>query len=249
VTSEAPADSTGAAATGLGLGLWRWSPEGGELRANPLPGEATPALAPQEIRYRLLGVAAELFRSKGFALATTRELAKLLGLKKASLYYYVNSKQDLLYEICMESLRSISDEVQKAVETAAPADRLTAAIRAHVESACRDLAMHTVTLIELRALLPEHLADVVELRSAYERRLRSLLEQEQQAGKLRQDVDCRYLTLMLLNLLNWTIFWYNPAGPLSAQDLAKLISMQFVEGAGAVGAGGTSPVESTKRQM
>ena len=67
------------------------------------------------VRRRLLGIAAELFRRKGFAQSTTRELAELLGLKKASLYYYVHSKQDLLYELCLESVRSIAHEVAAAV--------------------------------------------------------------------------------------------------------------------------------------
>ena len=40
------------------------------------------------MRLRLLEVAADLFRQKGFGQTTTRELADLLGIKKASLYDY-----------------------------------------------------------------------------------------------------------------------------------------------------------------
>jgi AcrR family transcriptional regulator len=214
------------------LGLWPWSPQGGALPTASSSGDDPTLVGAEETRHRLLGIAADLFRRKGFARATTRELAGLLGLKKASLYHYVSSKQELLYEICIESLNTISEQVRRAIDQGPQPGRMLAVIRAHVETACRDQAMHAVMLIELRALAPERYTEVVEARSAYERQLRAVLEDEQEGGRLRGDVDCRYLTLMLLNLLNWTIFWYDPAGALSPRELADMLARQFIEGAG-----------------
>ena len=59
---------------------------------------------------RILATAAELFRTKGYAQSTTRELAGMIGLKKASLYHYVQSKEDLLYEISIESLQQMQSD-------------------------------------------------------------------------------------------------------------------------------------------
>lgn len=226
------AENVGATNSTGALGPWPWSPEGGALRTASSPEEDSALGGADDTRRRLLGIAADLFRRKGFAQATTRELAELLGLKKASLYHYVSSKQELLYGVCIESLHTMSDEVRRAIDGAGPATRMLAAIRAHVETACRDQAMHTVMLVELRALAPERYTEVVDARSGYEGQLRALLGDEQQAGRLRGDVDCRYLTLMLLNLLNWTIIWYDPAGALSPRELADMLARQFIEGAG-----------------
>jgi AcrR family transcriptional regulator len=218
--------------SGGALRLWPWSPAGGAFRVNlPQDKVVTGPEVNADMRRRLLCVAADLFRRKGFAQSTTRELAQLLGLKKASLYYYVTSKQELLYELCLESVRTISNEVAAAVEQTPPEGRLQSAIRSHVETAARDRDLHAVMLTELRALAPLRLAEVIEARAGYERQVRQLVARDQESGRLRSDVDAKYLTLMLLNLLNWTIFWYDPSGPLPAPKLGELLARQFFEGA------------------
>src|ERR1700730_7390944 len=53
---------------------------------------------------RLLRVAAELFRVKGYAGTGIREIAAAFGTEVATIYYYVKSKADLLFEISQASL-------------------------------------------------------------------------------------------------------------------------------------------------
>jgi len=180
---------------------------------------------------RVLATAADLFRRKGYSQSTMRELASLLGLKKASLYHYVERKDDLLSDICMESLRRIDSEVAKAAEGASTANRVSRVIHAHVRSALVDRDLHTVMLIELRALSPTRHGEVVKRRDMYEERIRGIIRMGQEDGLLRSDVKTEYLTLALLNLLNWTIFWYQPSGPLSPEELGDLLATQFLDGA------------------
>jgi TetR/AcrR family transcriptional regulator, cholesterol catabolism regulator len=180
---------------------------------------------------RLLAMAADLFRSKGYASATTRELSGLLGIKKASLYHHISGKEELLYAICMESLRHIRGQVGAVAETTASEQRLRAMIERHVVSALNDRDMHFVMLVELRALSAEHLAEVVEQRDAYEALLRHAIETDQRAGRVRGDHDAKYLTLALLNVLNWTIFWFDPDGDRTPEDLGVLLADVFLSGA------------------
>jgi AcrR family transcriptional regulator len=188
-------------------------------------------LEEQEDRDRILLIAADLFRRKGYAGSTTRELAGLLGLKKASLYHYVESKEDLLYDICIEGLRRIDSAISKVEETAPADKRLQMMITRHVVSALEDRDLHAVMLIELRALTPARLALVIEHRDAYEDRIRSLIIAGQESRLLRTDITAKYLTLALLSMLNWTIFWYDPAGPLTPTELGDLLVTQFFDGA------------------
>src|SRR3954471_17781096 len=83
---------------------------------------------------RLLETAATLFRRQGYAQTTTRELASMLGIQKASLYHHISTKEDLLYALCKESLRRSTEEVARAIESVPEAQRLRAAVRAHVTS-------------------------------------------------------------------------------------------------------------------
>jgi AcrR family transcriptional regulator len=182
---------------------------------------------------RLPRVAAALFREKGFASATTRQLAEALGIQKASLYHHIRSKDDLLYAISMESLDHIYAAVEQAGARAEASsrDRLRAMIMAHVTTALADRDMHATMLVELRALSDERLREVLDARDRYESLLRRTVLEEQDAGRVRSDIDARYLTLSMLNLLNWTIFWFDPEGARSAEDISEMLATIFLEGA------------------
>lgn len=189
------------------------------------------ALASVPTADRLLDTAATLFRRKGYAQSTTRELAELLGIQKASLYYHMKSKEDLLYALSIESLKRMQVEVAATAEASAPETRLRSMIATHVAVALRDRDMHTVMLIELRSLSASRRDAVIKRRSDYQRLLQNVIADDQAAGRLRTDTDAEYLTLVLLNILNWTIFWFRPDGPLTVSGLAELLGAIFIEGA------------------
>jgi AcrR family transcriptional regulator len=179
---------------------------------------------------QVLDVAAGLFREKGYAGTTTRELAQALGIQKASLYHYITSKEELLFDISMESLRRITEAVAGASATATSDRRLESMIERHVETALGDRNLHTTMLVERHALRPEHLTQVRDKRDRYEQLLQAAIHAEQNAGHLRVDIDARWLTKALLNLLNWTIFWFDPNGSMSPKHLAEILATVFLDG-------------------
>ena len=185
---------------------------------------------------RLLPTAAALFRRQGYASASTRELADLLGIRKASLYHHIRSKEDLLQAICAQSLGEIHEAVSRVARSTPPEGRLRAMIERHMVSALDNADMHAVMLIELRNLSAPCLAEIIELRDDYERLLRDAVAADQRAGRLRKKPDAKYLTLALLNLLNWTIFWYRADAQLTAAQLGAMFADVFLNGARSPGA-------------
>jgi len=179
---------------------------------------------------RVLATSAQLFRRKGYAESTTRELAEMLGIRKASLYHHISSKEDLLYQICVQSLTQMTDEVLKARSETNPLGRLRAMIKAHIIQVTGARELHAVMLTEMRGLTPEHLVEVVALRDQYEAVLRESIQESQARGLIRKDIDDKYLTLSLLNLLNWSIFWFNPNGDLDALVLGDILAAVYLEG-------------------
>jgi AcrR family transcriptional regulator len=180
----------------------------------------------------LRDVAAQLFWEKGYAATTTRELADALGVQKASLYYHIRSKEDLLHDICIESLNNISAAVTAAVAYEGdPLARVRALIRAHVFAMLRDKEKHATMLTELEALSPGRRAEVVALRAEYEGLVRGVLAHAQDAGALSREMTAKELELGLLNLLNWTIFWYRPEGELTPDRLVELFEHLYLRGA------------------
>jgi hypothetical protein len=96
-----------------------------------------------------------------------------------------------------------------------------------------DSDRNAVALLELRALDPKRRAAVVKMRDEYEGILKGLIEEAQRAGFVRSDVDAKYLTLTLLSVINWTIFWLRPNGPLRPDQLADVLCDIYLQGAGA----------------
>jgi len=181
---------------------------------------------------RLLDTAAKLFWTKGYASTSTREIAELLGVRKASLYHHIDSKEDLLFAISVNSLEHITRGVAAAVEASDdPIERVRTLIHAHVASMIADQNKHSVMLTELRALSPGRREQIVAMRDDYERLVAGVLESACVAGVLRSDVPVKYLSLSLLNLLNWSIFWFQRDGGLSPGRLAEYLATLFLSGA------------------
>ncbi len=158
-------------------------------------------------------------------------LASALGVRSPSLYYHIGKKEDLLYEICVDSLRRIIEAVRSSVDAESePIDRLRTLIRTHTTMALADTDKHVTMLVELRSLSPRRRATVVRLRDVYEGLVRREIRRGQQAGAIRTDIRPKYLALALLNLLNWSIFWYQPRAGLGPGDLADVLAQVFLEG-------------------
>jgi AcrR family transcriptional regulator len=196
-----------------------------------MKSKLSPAM-PRLTRERLLQSAALLFRTRGYAGATTRDLAASLGIQSASLYHHIGKKEDLLFELSVSAVENITGRVSAAVLAAEPPDRLRALIRAHLAAALADQDAHAVMLSELRVLSGERRGKVLGLREAYRNLVERTLADGQACNTIRRDRPAKELALGLLNLLNWTIFWYRAGGELSPESIADLMALIFIEGVG-----------------
>jgi AcrR family transcriptional regulator len=200
--------------------------------ANGASGETKRTAAKVPTSSRILTAGAELFREHGYGPSTTRQLSDRLGITKASLYYHIASKEDLLRLICMESLRRVTESVVAAAEAQTdPLEKVRAVFHGQLESVLGDLDLHATMLLELRSLTGAYREEVHEARDAYEALITAVVAEAQAAGALRTDLTTKQLTLGLLSLLNWTISWYQPGGGLSPDELAEVFWRLYLNGA------------------
>jgi AcrR family transcriptional regulator len=176
-------------------------------------------------------VSSKLFRVKGFAATTTREVSKLAGMQNASLYYHVKSKEELLFLLCRESLDHITREVESAIAGTAVADKVRTLIHAHVTTMMADVDQHATMLMELRSLRGRNRTEIIKRRDRYEAVVQQVIEESQGGGFLRSDVAARHLCWSLLNLMNWSIFWFDARGDLQPSQWADILTEVFLGGA------------------
>jgi AcrR family transcriptional regulator len=186
---------------------------------------------------RVWDEAARLFWKNGYAATSTRELAEAIGIQKASLFHHIGSKERLLFELCADSLEKMDAGVRQAIEEEDdPVARIRRMVVAHVTFLLEDRDKHAIMLTELRSLSPVRQRRILELRSNYEHLVRDTIAGAQRAGGLREDISAQELSLGLFNLLNWTIFWYDPEHG-KPDQLADMFGRLFFEGAAAPGHG------------
>lgn len=175
---------------------------------------------------------ARLFAKKGYSETTTRELAAVMEVTNGTFYHYFPSKEDLLRQICQDALDEITTAVTKAVDGASSGtDAVTRMIHAHVATIVGSQHAHTTMLSELRSLNGQHRVAIVAARDRYEALVRGILAAAKHDGSLKTSIELEPLTLLLLNLLNWTIFWYRPHLSMTGDEIADRMVTLFLHGA------------------
>lgn len=196
----------------------------------------------------IIDAAAEIFHRKGYADTSVQDVADAVGILKGSLYYYIKSKEDLLFRVLEEvheDAHGIIEEV--AAMDAPPLERLAAYFRAHVEYNTRNLTKVAVTYHDFGLLSGERRETIINERHVYERFVVGLIKEAQEAGDVRPEVDARLAAYSALGMANWVYTWYKPSGKTSPEDLAELISEMIVGGLRAAGNGtGTNPKRRSK---
>ena len=158
-------------------------------------------------RQRLTTEAARQFARNGYHGTSIGDLAKALGIQKASVYSYIAGKEDLLAELALAGAAAFK-QAQDEVPADLPAvERLRLGLRAHLAVVDAQLDVATVWLQEWRYLTGPARDEFLAGRRRYERRIRSLFEQAVDAGELRADLDIRHATLLFLSVGNWAYTW------------------------------------------
>lgn len=196
-------------------------------RGTPVGRSARPVRErkPREERWvELVQAATQVFYERGYDGASLQDIADRLGMLKGSLYYYIHTKEDLLFEV----IKAVYEQGLAAVREAAeipgdPLARLERVIIAHVGQTCRNLVATAVYLHELNSL-PTKLRQKVDGRS-YQSVFLDLLEEAQEAGLLRPGVEPRLATFWILGSTNWVYRWFHHDG----QFTASLVASQFAE--------------------
>jgi len=181
-------------------------------------------------RQQLDEVASALFRERGYAATSVREIARALDLQGASLYTHMASKEDLLWSIVWRVAERFRTTVEPLAEgPGTPEARLRAMIAAHVAIVAGEREHAAVFLHEWRFLGPERKADIAARRDAYEARFRNVIAAGMRDGTFRNG-DAAVTARALLSSLNGIPAWYRPDGPLSADALAADYADLFLSG-------------------
>lgn len=182
-------------------------------------------------RGEILAAAAALFREKGFAASTIRDITSTVGIASGSTFCHFKSKREILDAVAIEGMRQVllgAEAVARRRLT--PEERLRVLMRQHIsclhDQPNRDFVI--VLLYESRSLSGAARAEVMALMDRYEAIWKKCLRQLVPATQTSFKESL--LHRLLFGALNWTIHWYSPDGELPPDVLAEEIAGLLLPG-------------------
>lgn len=174
--------------------------------------------------------ATKLFRERGYAATSMRDLAQLLGIEAASLYSHIKSKEEILQKICFRmadqffaAWKNVEDENESF------SAKMEKAAIAHVSVITKNTDASAVFFNEFRHLSEPHLTKFLEMKDDYEGRFMDILKDGMKSGEFKL-VDEKFMMLTILSSLNWTHNWFKPTGSLSPDEVGKKLAGLLLNG-------------------
>ena len=200
---------------------------------------------------QILQAAANTFAAKGYEATSIRDVAEAVGMLGGSLYYYIKTKEDLLFALIDGFHRVGLEEVQKAEEEVVAAGRgddPLAVLRAvFIRSAEINLRSRTLSAVfynDFRHLSDERKQHIVESRRSHQHRIEELIALAQEAGEVSKEVDPRLAALAMLSLINATNTWYQPEKDKSGQPVPEFLASLLLDGLSGAISGGAAAKSS-----
>ncbi len=157
---------------------------------------------------RMLKAAAQCFNRKGYSGTSLRDVANLLGLTDAALYYYVRNKEELVY-LCY--LRA-ADLGRDALEGASAAggtglEKVVRYLKRHVEMMVGQDGPIAI-MSEIPSLKPDHRDEILELSRSHSSAFESLIEEGIADGSIAP-CDVRMTGNAIMGSINWIPKWFH----------------------------------------
>jgi AcrR family transcriptional regulator len=185
-------------------------------------------------RQEIVREAAKVFEEKGYEATTLNDIAERLGTDRASLYYYVGSKEELLHEIVRQVLEeNVAAAEQVMAQPGTPAEKIEGLIEYMILSFDKNyphMYVYVEDLARISRQESDWARDVVKKTKRFESIVVQILDDGRKDGTFRSDLPNHISALALFGMINWTHRWYKPGSAHSAREIAETFCALFLDG-------------------
>jgi TetR/AcrR family transcriptional regulator, cholesterol catabolism regulator len=174
--------------------------------------------------------ATTLFLEKGFAAASMRDLAEHVGVEAASLYNHIQSKSEILQEICFKVANTFISHLEQveASEMSALA-KMEVLIRFHIRMMMDEYESIYISDHEWRHLPEPYLSNFLNQRRHYRKRLAAIIEHGILTGEMKQ-IEPYVAVLTILSAISGIESWQRSRKTISEKDMEENMTKFLVEG-------------------
>lgn len=177
----------------------------------------------------IIVTAARLFKEKGYSAVTMRDLASTMGIKAASLYNHINSKQDILKAIIISIAEEFTEGMSKIINSETSSiKKLESIVALHVNIT----SINTNGMASLNndwMHLEDHLEYYLKLRNDYETNFLNIIKDGITSNEIKNN-NPEIIMFSMLSTLRSLYLWIPKKEDLNAEDLAYNLSEILIEG-------------------
>ncbi|HZG25076.1 MAG TPA: TetR/AcrR family transcriptional regulator [Chitinophagaceae bacterium] len=178
----------------------------------------------------IIETAATLFRKKGFSATSMRDLAEQLGVEAASLYNHIQSKSEILQEICFNVATLFTNNISSVEHMNVSAiEKVEALLRFHINQMIYHYENVYVSDREWKHLEDPYLSDYQNQRRLYRKRFASIIEEGITSNEIKR-MDAPTAVLIMLHAVSGIESWHRSRQKISAELLEENMVMILVEG-------------------
>jgi AcrR family transcriptional regulator len=175
----------------------------------------------------ILRTSASIFAEKGYHQASIRDIARATRVSLSGLYYYFQSKEELLFLIQDHAFGTLLESLEAQLQTTDdPVRKVCLLIENH-------LRYFVSNMSEMKVLSHESGSLTGDLRrsvNAKKRRLSDIAMEILKEIRPEPSVDLRVATFALFGMMNWIYNWYRPETDIPIEQLAENMSRLFLGG-------------------
>jgi AcrR family transcriptional regulator len=178
----------------------------------------------------ILQKAAAMFREKGFAATSMRDLAESVGIEAASLYNHIRSKNEILEAICfnvanrfnenMETIEVTGDNSIQKVETL---------LRFHIRQMVENYEEVYVSDREWKHLEEPYLSNFQNQRRNYRKRFASIIDTGIQKNEIKK-IDASTAVLIMLHAISGIESWHRSKEKINGDELENNMVVIMTDG-------------------
>lgn len=177
----------------------------------------------------VLEVAARLFMERGFAGTSMSDVAEALTISRSTLYYYFESKEQILSSLVEEVTVSINETATDLTSNRRQPDELLhELVQRHVIFIATNGTIYRV-LTNSQMFLSDELKAINDAaKEGIFNNFRKVIEQGVETGIFRP-VRPGMTALTIIGMCNWVSSWFNSSKALSAEEIGEEIATMAVE--------------------
>lgn len=196
-----------------------------------MPQQRQPRKAARKRRDEVLATATRLFFEKGYDATSIQDISDEMGLLKGSLYYYISTKEDLLFEIVQSYHQETRTYFDDIVASSLPViEKLRKFIETETAHTAHHITKSSLFVSEWRSLSPEHREVIVAERDRHDAFVQECIIAGQESGEFRRDLDPRLAAFGLLGMVTSVYRWYREDGPNSAEEVGRTFADMLIAG-------------------